>query len=486
MRMFRTLPLIFLGLSAVLMVSACGSKSDANGPASHGGRGAARHGSPAGRDGRAPAAAPAAAVPVRVVPVVRRDVSSYLETNGVLEAENEVDVVARIAGPITELEAEEGMKVKKGTLLARIDDREAKAEADVASVNRDEAKLAFDRTKTSYEQQLVSREAYDSALSKLKATEAQFESAQLKLDYTHIRAPFDGLVVKRYVKLAANVSVNTPLFRVSNFTPLLCPIQVPEKELSNLRVGQRAVLHVDAYGDDPFPASVLRISPVVDPSTGTLTVTLQANARDKLRPGMFASVALETAVHHDALVIPKSSLVLDSLGDTVYIKDGGVARRREVKLGFREGSAVEVLGGLEEGNDVIVLGQEGLSDGTPVATATEQRTAQTGSEGPTVAEAGARGAPGSQELEAMKQRMRDRGMSDQEIEQRIQRVRGGQPSQRAGGTTQAPALPPRLLERLRNASPQELESIKQRMRDRGMTAEQVEAAVRTARGGAGE
>ncbi len=482
MKLFRNLTLIFLGLSAVLVVAACGSKGDASGQTSRGERGAARSGGRDGHRGATPAAPPAAAVPVRVVPVERRDVASYLETNGVLEAENEVDVVARIAGPITELKAEEGMKVKKGTLLALIDDREAQAETDVASVNRNEAKLAFDRTKSSFEQQLVSREAYDSAISKLKATEAQLESAQLKLDYTRIRAPFDGLVVKRYIKLATNVTVGTPLFRVSNFTPLLCPIQVPEKELSNLKVGQRAVLRVEAYGDDPFPASVLRISPVVDSSTGTLTVTLEADAHDKLRPGMFASVALETAIHHNALVIPKSALVLDSLGDTVYIKDGDVARRREVKLGFREGSAVEVLDGLAEADNVIVLGQEGLSDGTPVATLTEQKAAQGEPPEAAAAEVAGLGSANPQRLEEIKQRMREQGMSDNEIQQRLQRMQGAGGGQQRGRAEPAAALPPRLLERLRTASPGELEGIKQQMRDRGMSAEQVEAAVRAARG----
>ena len=445
MTLNRRLSLLTAILLPVTLVG-CGGGGADHAAAAAGNRGGRERGARRAF-GRGVGKAPSAAVPVQVAPVVRRSISSYIETNGVLEAENEVDVVARIGGPVVRLETEEGRQVRKGQLLALIDDREAKAELDVATVNRDDAKLAFERTKTSFAQGLVSREAYDTAASKLKSAQAQLESAKLKLDYTRIRAPFNGLVVKRYIKLATNVSVGTPLFRVSNFTPLLCPIQVPEKELSKVRVGQRAMLRVEAFGDRAFPARVLRISPVVDASTGTFTVTLEAGAHGKLRPGMFASVALETEVHDRALVIPKSALVLDSIGDTVFVKSGGKAARREVRLGFRDRGDVEVLQGLKEGEQVIVLGQEGLSNGTPVTVLSEQPPSQAASSvGP---EPGDRGASGD--------------------------TRTVSPG--LGGR-----IPPRFLERLRTASPKDLERIKKRMRDRGMSNAQIERLVRRARG----
>lgn len=469
MRLSRSMVFFLTTITAVVLAG-CGGEARGDGSGGHRDRANARAGASRGAPGTPPAAA---AVPVRTAPVVRRAISSYLETNGVLEAENEVDVVARIAGPIVELDAEEGMPAARGRLLALIDDREAKADLDVAAVNRDEAKLAFERARSSWEQQLVSREAYDTALSKLKSAEAQLEGAQLKLDYTRIRAPFDGLIVKRYIKLAANVTVGTPLFRISNFTPLLCPIQVPEKELARLRTGQRATIRVEAYGEKKFPARVLRISPVVDPETGTLTVTLEADAHDKLRPGMFASVALETAVHQDALVIDKAALVLDSIGDTVYVSDGGTARRREVKLGFREGGSAEVLEGLTEGEDVIVLGQEGLADGTPVTTVTDAGIKEAAAEAPAV-------SPG--QLEAIKKRMRRRGMSEKAIEERIAKMKEGASPQVPGAGGQGPGLPPEMLERLRGATPEQLARFKKRMLDRGMSEEQADAIIRRARG----
>jgi membrane fusion protein (multidrug efflux system) len=162
------------------------------------------------------------------------------------------------------------------------------------------------------------------------------------------------------------VSVNTPLYRLSDFEPLLAPVQVPERELSRLHLRQRAYLTVEPYPGERVDASMLRISPVVEAATGTIKVTLQVAPRDLLRPGMFARVYIETESRDDALVIPKSALSLEIIGDTVFVAADGIAARREVELGFEEGDFVEVSSGVEEGDAVVVVGQDGLSDGTPI------------------------------------------------------------------------------------------------------------------------
>jgi RND family efflux transporter MFP subunit len=300
------------------------------------------------------------------VPVERRAIAQFLETNGTVESDNDVALVARTSGPIVELLVEEGMKVQAGQLLARIDDDEIRARLALAKVNEGEAELAYQRAKVQYEKEILSRELYDQATAKLEAARAQVHETQVQLDYTSIKAPFTGMIVTRFIKFAQHVQSSTPLFRISAFDPLQCPIQVPEKDLGRLQVGQPAYLTVEAFPGERFEARVLRVSPVVDSATGTVKTTLEVETRGRLRPGMFASVFLETDRHADALVIPKTALVLESIGDTVYIKDGDVAKRREVRLGYDEGDHVEVVAGLEAGQDVIVLGQDSLSDGTPV------------------------------------------------------------------------------------------------------------------------
>jgi RND family efflux transporter MFP subunit len=394
----------------------------------------------------------AAAVPVEVAAVGRRTISSFLETNGTLEAENEVDIVARVAGPIVELATEEGRIVKKGQLLARIDEKETAAQVEVARVTLAEATRAHERAKAAWESEIISQEVYDQALAKMESAEAQLNNAQINLDYTDIFAPFDGIIIERAVKFADNVTPNQKLFRVSDFDPLLCPIQVPEKELSRLKIGQPARIAVEAWPDEPFPAKVLRISPVVDATTGTIKVTLALASRAKLRPGMFASVFLEMDTHSNALAIPKTALSFESFGDTVYVAKEGIAERRDLEVGFEEEDFVEVLEGLSDGERVIVVGQDGLSDGTPVhilagpgagegkPADSPQRTAAGGpptaeGRGPGPGMGGAMGPGGGhgrmdfsqmtpEQLEEVKKRMRERGMSEEQIEEMIRRRRG--------------------------------------------------------------
>jgi membrane fusion protein (multidrug efflux system) len=469
-------------LFILLTLTACGGSSDTD------------HREGGGRTsmgGRTGGGAPSAAVPVQIEPVPRRSISQYLETNGTLEAENEVDIVARTTGPVTEIYTEEGRMIRAGQLIARIDEREAHNQVAIATVARDEAQLSYDRTKSSWDEGLVSREAYDSALSQLSSTRAQLESAEIQLAYTEIKAPFDALVVTRNIKLAQYVTPGTTLFRISDFTPLLCRIEVPEKDFSRVRIGQPAHLRVEAYPGEKFSAEVTRLRPTVDAATGTFTTTLEVDGRGKLRPGMFASVYLQTDTHHNAIVIPRNALVLDSLGDTVYVKSANVAKRREVRLGLRSEDSVEVLEGLAEGDSLIVIGQDGLADGTPVSVI--------GGELPARREAATESpGPSPEEVEMMRRRMKERGKSDEEIEIRLQQMREadgssagreprGQGRDRGPGMGQAAGgeIPPFMAQRIKEASREELEGIKERMKQFGLSDERIEEIITQIRGNNG-
>ena len=459
---------------SLLALSACGGSDDTE---RHGGGGR-----PQGMGNSMGGGAPSASVPVQVAAVPRRSISQFLETNGTLEAENEVDIVARTDGPVVAINAEEGRMIRSGQVIARIDEREARNQVAIATVTRDEAKLAFDRAKSSWDEGLVSRETYDTALSNLNSAEAQLESSEIQLAYTEITAPFDALVVTRNIKLAQYVTPGTTLFRISDFTPLLCRIEVPEKDLPRVRIGQEAHLRVEAFPGERFSAEVARLRPTIDAATGTFTATLEVEGLGKLRPGMFASVYLQTETHDNAIVIPRDALVLDSLGDTVYVKSGETAERREVRLGLRSEDSVEVLEGLGEGELLIVVGQDGLADGTPVSVIGDQPPTH-------VASANEAAGPPPEAIEMMRQRMKERGMSDEEIEQRLQQIReGGGRGQgggsRSGGMGRAPGgeIPPQMAERIKNASPEELEQIKERMKQFGMSDERIEEIIQQVRG----
>jgi membrane fusion protein (multidrug efflux system) len=354
---------VALGLA---LAGCSGGSNEAGGGPPGGPRASGRGGPGGGQWGAGSGGGQTAAVPVEVAAVKRQAVASYIQTNGSLEAENDVEILARAQGPIVELLTEEGRRVASGQVMARIDPKEARAQVQIAEVTLREAERAFQRARETFEEELISQADYDAALAAREGAEATLVERQVQLDYTEIRAPFGAVVVDRAIKLGDTVTPNQVLFRISDFDPLLCKIQVPEKELPRLHKGQPAYLTVEAWPEERFPARVLRLSPVVDATTGTIRVTLEVEGQNKLRPGMFASVYLEVDRHESALTIPKSALSLESLGDTVYVVDGEVAARRAVQLGYEEADIVEVASGLEESDRVIVVGQDGLSDGTPI------------------------------------------------------------------------------------------------------------------------
>ena len=218
-----------------------------SGPFRGGGGGRPGGGPPGGFGGGESAGT---AVPVEVVEILPGEISAFIETNGTLEAEREVDIVARAGGPLVALHTEEGMQVKAGELLAQIEEAEPRAQVEIAKVALQDAELIHNRAKASLENAVVSQEVYDAALSGLESARAQLVGNEIQLSYTQITAPFDGLIIQRAVKFGETVTVGQQLFRISDFDPLLCTIGVPERDLTRLSIGQPAILEVEA-----FPAS---------------------------------------------------------------------------------------------------------------------------------------------------------------------------------------------------------------------------------------
>ncbi len=271
----RQIPMIFWATALVSTSWLACSKGDSEGQQGDAGRPSGQPGASSSHSGGPGGGRSAAAVPVEVAKVERRSISSYIETNGTLEAENEVDLVARVTAPVVDLKVEEGMQVDKGQILARLDDSELRARVEISRATLQEAEQVFGRAESLKENQLISPEEYDQVVTRLDTARAQSESDRIQLGYTEIRAPFAGLVVTRHIHYAEQVNAGMPLFRISDFNPLLCPIQIPERDIPKVEVGQQAYLTLEAWPGERFPARVLRVRPVVDAATGTVRVTLE-------------------------------------------------------------------------------------------------------------------------------------------------------------------------------------------------------------------
>ncbi len=334
-----------------LTITSCGNKdSNANNDAQRGGRNSQ-----------------SAAIPVQAEPVARGDISRFLLQTTTIEAERQVEILAKVSGQVQELNAEEGMRVREGQILAKLDEAELTINYMRSKVSYETDKSVYERSKEMLEKDFIATEDYEAARLQYESSKAAYKAARLQLEYTNIKAPFTGIVTTRNIELGQRINVNQPLFTLADFDPLRAKIYVPEKDISQIFEGQETLITIEAQPDTEFKGVIKMISPVVDPESGTSKVTIDIDDRQRLlKPGMFASVYITTQTHQNTLIIPKKSLVLETDVDQVYIYRDGTAHKVNLELGFTSGEKVEVLDGLQEGELVVTAGQDGLREGLPI------------------------------------------------------------------------------------------------------------------------
>ncbi len=313
-----------------------------------------------------------AAVPVEVAHVKKRDVNAFLLINCTIEAEKQVDIMAKTSGQVKEILVEEGQKVAEGQAFAKLDETESLLALKDAKIRYENAKMLYERSRRTYEDKITSKEQLDESRLQYETSMVDYEKKNLEYTYNTITSPIAGIVVSRVIEVGNVVQKNQKVFTVANFNPLLARIHVPEKDLPRIKEGQPALITIESLPGLQFNGRVKMISPVVDPESGTIKVTVEIEYTEgsPLRPGMFASVYTITERHADALIIPKKALLFESEGTEVFVvkklPPETKAYKTKVKLGFSEGNEVEVVSGLNEDDIVITVGQEDLGDGATV------------------------------------------------------------------------------------------------------------------------
>lgn len=313
-------------------------------------------------------AAPAASSKIKVeaAKVTRTRLQRVISAVGTLRSHDSVMLRPEVSGRISEINFAEGGKVQKDQVLVRLDDSVAKARVQQARANLQLANSQYRRSVQLSKQGFVSSQARDDAASNLAVQEAAVALAEAELDKTVIRAPFDGLVGLRTVSVGDYVGPGTDLVPIEAIDPLNVDFRVPEQYLSAVKVGSRLMVTFDALSGAQREGTVGAISPQVD--VGGRSLLLRAhipNPDDVLRPGLFARVRLELA-DTQALVVPESALAPSGDAQYVFRVENGVVRRVRVEIGLRSGGNVEVLDGLNEGDQVVVSGLQKVRDGAEV------------------------------------------------------------------------------------------------------------------------
>jgi membrane fusion protein (multidrug efflux system) len=323
---------------------------------------------------------------VSVEPVVPGDAVERIELLGDVEGEVEVKVFAQLAERITRLHVKEGDRVKAGDPIATLHAElqaagvvQARGAYEAAIANRDRLRDDVARGEKLAAGDGMSPAELAALRSNLKAAEAQVaqlagaaEGAAEQRSRTVIRAPIAGVVGLIAVEEGDLANPAVPLATVARLERVRVKLDVPEGDWVRIATGMAVAVTAPALPGVSLEGKVAQVSPMVDRVTraGTAEVLVE-NAGGKLRPGMVARAAIELSRRPGALLVPGGAPLFTSATDVdgravVFVMDGEVAKRKDVKIGQRYGDRIEILEGLAPGERVVVKGQHLLRDGNPI------------------------------------------------------------------------------------------------------------------------
>lgn len=320
-------------------------------------------------------------VNVQVQPAEKKSLRPFIETIGTLYPYEEVIVSAEAEGVLKEVTVDEGTAVAKGMPLAAVDDTDYRLEVQKAEAALKQAEASFANTRLEhqrkekiYKEQLITQQQFDDVSTRLSLSEADAEKARAalslagqKLAKTRIYSPLSGSVKEKRVSAGDYVRNGTNLFVIIQSNPIKLNFTVSEKDAGKLVKGQDVIFKADAFPGKEFKGRVNIIYPSLEEKTRTLQVEAAApNPNAVLKPGLFAHVKLYTGAEKDTVLVPAVSLLYEGEMIKVFVVEGEYAKGRDVKSGQKHEEMIEITEGIKEGEQVVVVGQQNLSDGVKV------------------------------------------------------------------------------------------------------------------------
>ncbi|MDQ1317991.1 MAG: Efflux transporter periplasmic adaptor subunit [Candidatus Poribacteria bacterium] len=264
--------------------------------------------------------------------------------------------------------------------------QENKMLVDIKRSSMDSAKAQVDNALAAFEQAIVAKDTstWEKDLAQadaaVKRAQASFDLAQQRLDESVIKAPINGTITQRFLDKGGMASTTKPFVNIANMDVVKITAKVPERELGSIKQGQKAIVKPDAYPDEEFTGKLVNISPIIDRTSQTCDIEVEvSNPNQRLKPGMFTRVELTVSENKVALVIPSDSFIKESEDNYVFVADNGKAIKKKVTLGISDGIKIEVISGLNLGEQLIIAGQSTLKDGMSVTLPGEKKEGKKGS-----------------------------------------------------------------------------------------------------------
>jgi len=320
-------------------------------------------------------------IPVEVTEVSRANLRKVISLTGNIEPWKVVNVVPDIGGKIAKIYVKEGDRVKKGQLLAELDTEaarlqlaQAKAALEMAQASFKDAKRNMERMERLRQEKAVSEQqyekmrlAYDVALAQLNQAQKALDLVQHQIKVSLMKAPFSGVITGKYINEGETINPMMPggrgVITLMDISRVKCKVNITERNLKEVRVGQKVLLTVDSYPGHIFIGKVYVINHAADPLTRSFEVQVAVPNPDlQLKPGMFARIKIVVEERENVISIPVDAVLEEGSNYYVYVVENQKAIKRKVKLGLEERELIEVQDGLRVGEKIVVVGKEMLKD----------------------------------------------------------------------------------------------------------------------------
>lgn len=298
--------------------------------------------------------------------VARTAVSRDFTSNGVAQAKSELNFVSEVTGRVVAVMVDKGSRVSKGTPLLRIDADLLKADYKAALATYESLKKDEERFTRSNEAGGVSSQQLDNIRTQLVAAESRLAVSKWKLDNAVVKAPISGTINNRFVEPGSLIAPNAPLFEIVDDSHVKVTCNVPEQRVRLLTVGQPVTATESGTAAGESFTGVIKSIGVKTDRGLNYPVEVLFDANPNLHAGMYLKVLFTDQQAADGLLIPRKAVVGSVMAANVYVAQNGHAVRREVQLGDMFGDKIEILSGLQEGEEIIVAGLMNIGDGSAI------------------------------------------------------------------------------------------------------------------------
>lgn len=306
------------------------------------------------------------ALNVRAMVIKPTHLTDFFKTKGLLIPNEEVNLTFETSGKITQIHFKEGSAVKKGQLLAKINDQPLQAELKKFLAQLPLAEERVFRQKSLLAKDAVSQESMESVNTELEKLKADIEFVRARIAQTELRAPFDGIVGLRLVSEGAYTTPSTVVSRLTNLSPLKIEFSVNERQATQIRAGVPLTFRVE-NDLTHYNATVYAVESRLDAQTLSLKArALYPNPNGRLKPGHSATIEIKLEEIKNTIAIPSIASITEMGRDIAYILKNGVAHQVVLQKGLRTASSVQIVDGLQVGDTLLVTGVMQLRESMPI------------------------------------------------------------------------------------------------------------------------